>query len=152
MKKPSRVLLLLLVLLANTGRAVCALACLTHTLTRPPTQSLLPAAPPLLQGEKEVAAGIPISPPCNVSTVCMPAAQLFFIERFMAPTLEAFRSAAPSFYTLAAAWLADTQVCVWWWWPCIAWAPCAPLHGLTASLPPSASASLEAPTPPTAGQ
>lgn len=40
----------------------------------------------------------------------MPAAQLFFIERFMAPTLEAFRSAAPSFYTLAAAWLADTQV------------------------------------------
>ena len=40
----------------------------------------------------------------------MPAAQLFFIERFMAPTLEAFRSSAPAFYAMATAWLADTQV------------------------------------------
>lgn len=39
----------------------------------------------------------------------MPAAQLFFIERFMAPTLQAFRTSAPSFFDMASAWLADTQ-------------------------------------------
>jgi hypothetical protein len=38
----------------------------------------------------------------------MPAAQLFFIERFCAPTLEAFKAAAPGFHAMAAAWLADT--------------------------------------------
>jgi hypothetical protein len=40
----------------------------------------------------------------------MPSAQIFFIERFMAPTLDAFSSSAPSFHALASAWLADTQV------------------------------------------
>lgn len=39
----------------------------------------------------------------------MPAAQLFFIERFMQPTLEAFKPAAPSFYAMAMPWLADTK-------------------------------------------
>lgn len=63
----------------------------------------------LSQGEKEAAAGIPISPPCDATKVCMPAAQLFFIERFMAPTLQAFRTSAPSFFDMASAWLADTQ-------------------------------------------
>lgn len=47
--------------------------------------------------------------PCNADKVCMPAAQLFFIERFMQPTLEAFRPAAPSFYRMALPWLADTK-------------------------------------------
>ncbi len=79
---------------------------LLHCL--PPCLPLLPYP----QGEKEAAAGIPVTPPCDASKVCMPAAQLFFIERFMAPTLEAFRSSAPAFYNMAAAWLADTQVCV----------------------------------------
>jgi hypothetical protein len=46
---------------------------------------------------------------CNEAKVCMPAAQLFFIERFMQPTLETFRPAAPSFYALALPWLADTK-------------------------------------------
>lgn len=132
MHQPSRVLLMLL---ASTETTTFAFACLTRSLTHSLNHScLLPHPHKLLQGEKEAAAGIPISPPCNVSTVCMPAAQLFFIERFMAPTLEAFSSAAPSFHTLAAAWLADTQVrgC------------CALPGGPTASLPPS----LEAPHPP----
>lgn len=71
----------------------------------------LPSAHPFCsQGEKEAAAGIPVTPPCDASKVCMPAAQLFFIERFMAPTLEAFKGSAPAFYAMAAAWLADTQV------------------------------------------
>lgn len=61
------------------------------------------------QGEREASVGIPVSDMCNASKVCMPAAQLFFIERFMQPTLEAFRPAAPSFYALAMPWLADTK-------------------------------------------
>jgi hypothetical protein len=39
----------------------------------------------------------------------MPNAQLFFIERFMQPTLETFRPAAPAFYQLALPWLNDTK-------------------------------------------
>jgi hypothetical protein len=83
------------------------------TATQPPPHLTPPHPTPTSlhpQGEQEAAAGIPISPPCDRTKVCMPAAQLFFIERFMAPTLEAFASSAPSFHTLAAAWLADTQV------------------------------------------
>lgn len=39
----------------------------------------------------------------------MPAAQLGFIDAFMAPTLQMMRPAAPSFYHMASGWLADTQ-------------------------------------------
>jgi hypothetical protein len=63
----------------------------------------------LLQGRREASSGLAVSDMCNESKVCMPAAQLFFIERFMQPTLETFRPAAPSFYRLALPWLADTK-------------------------------------------
>jgi hypothetical protein len=63
----------------------------------------------LLQGRREESCGLAVSDMCNESKVCMPAAQLFFIERFMQPTLEAFRPAAPSFYRLALPWLGDTK-------------------------------------------
>lgn len=63
----------------------------------------------IAQGKREAAAGVAVSDMCNASKVCMPAAQLFFIERFMQPTLEVFRAAAPSFYAMALPWLRDTQ-------------------------------------------
>lgn len=63
----------------------------------------------LLQGEREAKAGIPVSDFCNREKVCMPAAQLFFIDRFMQPTLEAFKPAAPGFYSMAMPWLSDTK-------------------------------------------
>eukprot|EP00775_Hariotina_reticulata_P002156 gene2156-2474_t len=61
------------------------------------------------QGAREAEAGIPVSDFCNKDKVCMPNAQLFFIERFMQPTLETFRPAAPAFYQLALPWLNDTK-------------------------------------------
>eukprot|EP00879_Flechtneria_rotunda_P005330 GHRR01005617.1.p2 GENE.GHRR01005617.1~~GHRR01005617.1.p2 ORF type:complete len:262 (+),score=88.75 GHRR01005617.1:1184-1969(+) len=63
----------------------------------------------LEQGVKEAEAGIPVSDMCNKDKVCMPAAQLFFIERFMQPTLDAFKPAAPSFHSMATPWLEDTK-------------------------------------------
>lgn len=63
----------------------------------------------LQQGRREASCGLAVSDMCNEAKVCMPAAQLFFIERFMLPTLEAFRPAAPAFYRLALPWLGDTR-------------------------------------------
>lgn len=51
---------------------------------------MMPAGPVLsdsltfvLQGDEEAAVGLKVSDFCNRSLICMPKAQLFFIEKFM---------------------------------------------------------------------
>jgi hypothetical protein len=61
-----------------------------------------------LQGDQEEAAGLEVSAMCDKNKICMPNAQLFFIEKFMQPTLETFAVVAPSFAEMARPWLADT--------------------------------------------
>lgn len=60
------------------------------------------------QGEQEKAAGVPVSSMCNRDTICMPNAQLGFINVFMRATLAAFASVAPSFFALTSPFLEDT--------------------------------------------
>lgn len=62
-----------------------------------------------LQGIREAQAGIPVSDFCNKEKLCMPAAQLFFIDHFVQPTMEAFKPAAPSFINMAMPCLAHTK-------------------------------------------
>ncbi|GBF89886.1 hypothetical protein Rsub_02590 [Raphidocelis subcapitata] len=62
------------------------------------------------QGDRERAAGLAVSPPCDRTRVCMPAAQLYFLKTFAKPTLDAFAAAAPAFAALAGPCLEETRV------------------------------------------
>ena len=45
---------------------------------------------------------------CDKAKICMPKAQLFFIEHYMKPALEAFAVVAPTFAEMVRPCLADT--------------------------------------------
>ncbi|KAG2498529.1 hypothetical protein HYH03_003779 [Edaphochlamys debaryana] len=53
------------------------------------------------QGDREAAAGLPVSAMCNRATMNMPRAQLGFINIFLKPTLTCFERAAPEFVKMA---------------------------------------------------
>lgn len=55
----------------------------------------------LQQGDKEASVGLPITPFCNRDLVCMPRAQLNFIDIFLKPTLVCCEKAAPHFAKMA---------------------------------------------------
>lgn len=55
----------------------------------------------LQQGDKEASVGLPITPFCNRELVCMPRAQLNFIDIFLKPTLVCCEKAAPHFAKMA---------------------------------------------------
>lgn len=62
----------------------------------------------MLQGKREAERGLPVSPFCDRSRICMPVAQKGFINTFLKPTLLAFGSAFPSFLREAAPCLEET--------------------------------------------
>lgn len=66
----------------------------------------------LEQGKQEAAVGLPVSPMCNPSLVCMPRAQLNFISIFLKPTLEYCRASAPEFVNRSLQ-LLDLTVLKW---------------------------------------
>jgi len=66
----------------------------------------------LQQGDREAAAGLPVTPFCNRATVNMPRAQMGFIGMFLQPTLAAFSAVVPAFGALALP-LAEAAVASW---------------------------------------
>jgi hypothetical protein len=60
------------------------------------------------QGDREASIGMPVTPFCNRANMCMPRAQLGFINIFLKPTLISFEKAAPEFTSMALEHLALT--------------------------------------------